>query len=360
MNAHEPHTRSGRPVAKGAPQIPAAPFAVELQPLIDMMAQNPQPPMTEENLRAAGDGFGPGFPDGAQAAAGRPVTVEELVIPGPAGSPELEITVFRPERPSSDALPVLVNFHGGGMIVGHRSWEHGRVIDLVERHGFIGVNVEYRLAPEHPFPAGVEDNYAATRWVAEHAAALGADPERLIVMGGSAGGGFAAAVSLMARDRGGPAIAGQLLLCPMVDNTNSTPASLQYDGIGTWTRDANLLAWKCVLGAELAYSDEAPAYAAPSRAADLSGLPPAFIEVGSAEMFRDEDAEYALRICAAGGRAELHIWEGGFHGFDVYAPTSELTRAAFASRDSWLARTLGTPVPPASEPGAGAVAGFAA
>lgn len=349
-----------QPVAKGSPQILPAPFANELLPLTEMMAQNPQPPMTEQNLRATGNGFGPAFPDGAQSAAGRPVTAEELIIPGPAGSPDIEITVFRPEQPASNALPVLVNFHGGGMIVGHRSWEHGRVIDLVERHGFIGVNVEYRLAPENPFPAGVEDNYAATVWVSENAAAFGADPARLIVMGGSAGGGFAAAVSLMARDRGGPAIAGQLLLCPMVDNTNSTPASLQYDGIGTWTRDANLFAWKCVLGEELAYSTEAPAYAAPSRASDLSGLPPAFVEVGSAEMFRDEDAEYAMRICAAGGRAELHVWEGGFHGFDVYAPESELTRAALASRDSWLARTLGTPVPAPAEPGAGAVSGFAA
>lgn len=354
-------TDQSTPFAAGSPQLAPAPFADELQPIIDFMTQHPQPPMTEENLRQAGDAAaGPAFPDAAAAVEGRAVTAEELVIPGPQGAPDLEITVFRPAEPASDALPVLVNFHGGGMIVGHRSWEHGRVIDLVERHGFVGVNVEYRLAPEHPYPAGAEDNYAATAWVSEHAAELGADPDRLIVMGGSAGGGFAAAVSLMARDRGGPTIAGQLLLCPMLDNTNSTPASLQYDGIGTWTRDANLLAWKCVLGAELAYSSDAPAYAAPSRAADLSNLPPAFIEVGSAEMFRDEDTEYASRIWATGGSAELHVWAGGFHGFDVYAHDSELTRAALASRDSWLARVLGTPVPAPAPPGSSTVEGFAA
>ncbi|RGE20103.1 alpha/beta hydrolase [Leucobacter sp. wl10] len=325
------------------------------------MGRNPPPPMTEENLRTGGTASGPGFPDGAGAAEGRPVTAEELVIPGPAGAPDLEITVFRPEQPDAegDPLPALVNFHGGGMIVGHRSWEHGRVVDLVERHGFVGANVEYRLAPEHPFPAGVDDAYAATAWVAEHAAELGADPERLVVMGGSAGGGLAAAVSLMARDRGGPRIAGQLLLCPMLDNTNTTPSSLQYDGIGTWTRDANLLAWRCVLGAVLAHSEQAPAYAAPSRAADLSGLPPAFIEAGSAEMFRDEDVDYASRIWATGGDAELHIWAGGFHGFDVYAPDSELARAALASRDSWLSRIVGT-APTAPPAGGAGMGGFAA
>ena len=338
------------PVATGAPQLPPTPFAAELKPILEAMSAHPQPPMTEESLRSTGSGpESPGFPDAATAVRGRAVTAEELIIPGPEGAPELEITVFRPASPAGDALPALVNFHGGGMIVGHRSWEHGRVIDLVERHGVIGVNVEYRLAPEHPFPAGAEDTYAATRWVSEHAAELGADPARLIVMGGSAGGGFAAAVSLMARDRGGPAIAGQLLLCPMLDNTHTTPASAQYDGIGTWTREANLLAWRLVLGEELAYSEDAPAYAAPSRATELGGLPPAFIEAGSAEMFRDEDTDYARRIWAAGGDAELHIWAGGFHGFDMYAPESELARAALAARDSWLGRVLGR-VPGAAAP----------
>jgi acetyl esterase/lipase len=136
-------------------------------------------------------------------------------------------------------------------------------------------------------------------------------------------------------------MAGQLLLCPMIDNTNTTIASCQYDGIGTWQREANLLAWSCVLGDELAFSTEAPAYAAPSRATDLSDLPPAYIEVGEAEPFRDEDAEYALRIWATGGQAELHVWGGGAHGFDIYMPDAEITRAALAARASWLRRIWG-------------------
>ncbi len=328
------------PVAHGAPSIAPVPFDPETLPALEAMSAIEQPPLTEESLPLVREGGNALFPPAAEAVRGLPVSAEELVIPGPADGPALEITVFRPSAPTGAALPILVNFHGGGMIVGHRSWEHGRVIDLVARHGVIGVNVEYRLAPEHPFPEGVEDNYAAVRWVSEHAAELGGDPERIVVMGGSAGGGFAAAVSLMARDRGGPALAGQLLICPMLDNTNSTVSSLQYDGIGTWQRDANLLAWRCVLGEELAYSSDAPAYAAPSRATDLSGLPPAFVEVGAAEMFRDEDVDYANRIWATGGSAELHVWSGGFHGFDMYAPDTEISRAALASRDSWLRRII--------------------
>ncbi|QAB18244.1 alpha/beta hydrolase [Leucobacter muris] len=357
-SAAESGSGSPRPVAHGRPTVAPVPFDPEIVPVLEALAATPQPGLSRETLAAMREpGLGPAFPSGAELVAGRAVTAEELVIPGPAGAPALEVTVFAPADRGPDPLPVLVNFHGGGMIVGHRAWEHGRVIDLVERHGVVGVNVEYRLAPEHPYPAGVEDNYAATRWVAEHAAELGADPDRLVVMGGSAGGAFAAAVSLMARDRGGPAIAGQLLLCPMLDNTNSTVSSLQYDGIGTWTRDANLLAWECVLGEELAYSDRAPAYAAPARADDVSGLPPAFIEVGAAEMFRDEDVDYTRRIWATGGPAELHVWSGGCHGFDMYMPEAEITRAALASRDSWLARVLGTVAAPPPKPlAAGATA----
>lgn len=326
------------PVAHGAPRIPPVPF--DRETLAATLAASAEPPLSETTLPLA-RAVDPAGLSGAEQIAGRPLTAEELVIPGPPGAPDLEITVFRPAaQPGAGALPLIVNFHGGGMIVGHRTWDHERLIDLVGRHGAIGVNVEYRLAPEHPFPAGVEDCYAAASWAAEHAAELGGDPDRLVVMGGSAGGGLAAAVTLMARDRSGPRIAGQLLLCPMLDNTNSTVSSLQYDGVGTWQLEANLFAWRCLLGPELAYSGAAPAYAAPARAQDLSELPPAFVEAGAAEMFRDENVAYASRIWAIGGDAELHVWAGGCHGFDVYSPGSELARAALDARDSWLRRIL--------------------
>ncbi|WP_245561867.1 alpha/beta hydrolase [Agromyces italicus] len=323
------------------------PFDPEIAPIIEAMATEPQPAMTEETLPLM-RGSDTAFPaaDAALVARERGIEAEERRIPGPAGAPELELTLFRPvEHSAAASVPAIVNIHGGGMIVGHRSWEHARIADLVEELGVVGVNVEYRLAPEHPFPAGVDDNYTAVAWVAAHAAELGVDASRIVVMGGSAGGGFSAAVALMARDRGGPALAGQLLLCPMLDNTNTSVASRQYDGIGTWQREANLFAWRCVLGEELAGSPEAPAYAAPSRADDLSGLPPAFIEVGAAEMFRDEDVDYASRIWATGGQAELHVWQGGFHGFDMYAPEAEITKAALATRVSWLRRILGLAAP---------------
>ncbi|GAA1134237.1 alpha/beta hydrolase [Microbacterium natoriense] len=325
--------------AAGRPTVAPVPFDPEVQAVLDELAKNPQPPLTRDTLpRTDTDRMFPG-PDAV--IAGRAIVWEDRIIPGPAGAPDVEITVFRPRGSEGEVLPGFVNIHGGGMIVGHRSWETARVVDIVEEHRVVAVNVEYRLAPEDPFPAGVEDCYAAFVWTHARADELGIDPARIIVGGGSAGGGLTAAVALMARDRGGPVMAGQLLLCPMIDNTNTTVASRQYDGIGTWQREMNLLAWSCVLGDELAFSADAPAYAAPSRAADLAGLPPAFIEVGEAEAFRDEDTEYALRIWATGGQAELHVWGGGAHGFDMYMPDAEITRAALSARSSWLRRTWG-------------------
>ncbi len=319
------------------------PFDPEIAPVLDALAADPQPALSREALPAMRDGAASVFPSAEAVIGDRPIDAEDRVIPGPAGAPDLEVTILTPRGHDATrpALPVLYNIHGGGMIVGHRSWETGRLVQLVEELGVIAVNVEYRLAPENPYPAGVEDCYAGLVWLAEHAAELGADPDRIVVMGGSAGGGFSAAVALLTRDRGGPALAGQLLLCPMIDNTNTTVSSHQYAGIGTWTRETNLLAWECVLGEDLAFSDRAPQYAAPTRATDLSRLPHAFIEVGAAEPFRDEDVEFASRIWAVGGDAELHVWSGGFHGFDIYAPDSELTRAALAARYSWLRRVLG-------------------
>jgi len=212
-------------------------------------------------------------------------------------------------------------------------------VELVLEHGVVAVNVEYRLAPENPHPAPIEDCYAGLLWTVNHATELRIDPSHIVVMGGSAGGGLAAGLALLARDRGGPALAGQLLLCPMIDDTNTTVASHQYPGVGPWPREANVAGWAALLGEAVGGNDVSP-YAAPARARDLSGLPPAFIEVGSAEGFRDEDTSYALRIWKVGGQAELHVWSGGCHGFDMYAADSEITRAALAARDSWLRRVL--------------------
>ncbi len=312
----------------------------EILPALRMMAG---PPLTEELLRASRTAP-PMFemPPIAQLIGDRPIEWEDRTIPGQSGGPDLEITIIRPVGVTG-RVPGLYNIHGGGMITGTKEMDSLRLIELVDELGVVAVNVEYRLAPEHPYPAGVEDIYAGLVWTAANAAELHIDPDRLVVMGGSAGGGFSAAVSLMARDRRGPALAGQLLLCPMLDNTNSTVAARQYGApaLSAWSLENNLLAWRMVLGDELAGSLDAPAYAAPSRATDLSGLPPALIEVGAAEMFRDEDVDYASRIWATGGHAELHVWAGAYHGFDVFAAESALAQAAKATRSSWLRRVLG-------------------
>ncbi|WP_271216017.1 alpha/beta hydrolase [Streptosporangium carneum] len=276
----------------------------------------------------------------AEVIGTREIDAEERTIPGPDGAPDLEITVLRP-RNLTAPVPGLYDIHGGGMISGHRHQDTPRLADLVEQLGVVAVSVEYRLAPENPDPAPVEDCYAGLKWMSENAAELGVDPRRIVVMGGSAGGGLSAGVSLLARDRKGPHLAGQLLLCPMLDDGNTTPSSHQYDGRGTWPRAMNLIGWRSLLGEKAGDpAADVSIYAAPARATDLSGLPPAFVEAGSAELFRDENVEYASRIWAAGGQAELHIWSGAFHGFDVFAPDHEMTRAALATRLSWFRRVL--------------------
>ncbi|RKT87803.1 Acetyl esterase/lipase [Saccharopolyspora antimicrobica] len=288
------------------------------------------PEYTAETLPELRRAMASMFPTAADVIGDRPVEVAEHTAGG-----GIAITVLSP-RGLDHPVPALYNIHGGGMMLGNRDMDNQRLVDLVLELGVVAVNVEYRLAPEHPHPAPVEDCYAGLVWTAAHAAELNIDPARIVVMGGSAGGGLSAGVALLARDRGGPALAGQLLLCPMIDDTNTTVASHQYRGLGPWPQETNIAGWSALVGD----AAEVSPYAAPSRAADLSNLPHAFIEVGSAEGFRDEDVEYARRIWATGGRAELHVWSGGCHGFDIYAPAAEITRAALAARLSWLRRVL--------------------
>jgi acetyl esterase/lipase len=266
--------------------------------------------------------------------------VEERTVPGPPGAPGVSLLICRPAG-AGTPLGAVYHTHGGGMILGDNTSGVLEVLEWAERLRLVVVSVEYRLAPEHPHPAPVEDCYAGLVWTAENAAELGIDPGRLIVAGSSAGGGLAAALALLARDRGGPALAGQLLMCPMLDDRNDTPSSRQMAGRGVWDRTSNETGWTALLGGARGGPDVSP-YAAPAREPDLSGLPPAFIDVGSAETFRDEDVAYATRLWQAGGRAELHVWPGGFHGFTMLAPQSALSREASAARIRWLGRLLGS------------------
>jgi acetyl esterase/lipase len=265
-------------------------------------------------------------------------TVQERVVPGPAGDPDISLLVCRPTA-ATEPTAAIFYAHGGGMIAGDNRHGIVPVLDWAEQLQLTVVSVEYRLAPEAPHPGPVEDCYAGLMWTVAHADQLGIDTARIVVAGESAGAGLAAALALMARDRGEPTLAGQLLIQPMLDDRNDSISSQQMTGVGAWDRHANGVAWTALLGEDRGGPD-VPPYAAPARAADLSGLPPAFIDVGSADTFRDEAVAYASRLWHAGGRAELHVWPGGCHGFDLMVPDAPISTSARKARLSWLRRLV--------------------
>ena len=226
--------------------------------------------------------------------------------------------------------PAALFFHGGGYILGHIGLFDGPVSRYVSASGVAMGSVEYRRAPEHPYPTPVEDAYAALRWLHDHAAELGVDPERIGVMGDSAGGGLAAALAILARDRGGPAIARQVIVMPMLDDRTRTPDP-HVAPYALWSYDDNATAWPALLG-DAAGGPEVPATAAPGRLEDATGLPPAYLEVGQIDVFRDEDLAYATTLSRAGVPAELHLHPGVPHEFDSIAFDSDVARRAFADR----------------------------
>jgi acetyl esterase/lipase len=225
------------------------------------------------------------------------------------------------------------------MVMGDRFSQIDIPLEWLDEFGAVVVSVDYRLAPEATGTTLVDDCYRGLLWIAEHAAELGIDPARIIVAGASAGGGLAAGLTLLARDLHAPAIAAQVLICPMLDHRNTSVSSRQYSGVpGVWTGEMNAFGWRAVLG-DLTH-DAIPPYVSPALADDLSGLPTTYIDTGSAEVFRDEDTDYATRIWAAGGQAELHVWAGGFHGFDALYPQAHISATARRTRTDWLARLL--------------------
>lgn len=268
---------------------------------------------------------------------GRAIDVEHQWIPGYEGHP-IEVSILR-RRDQPGPRPAIVFAHSGGLMFGDRFSGLDLILPWVERFGAVLVTVEYRLAPEHPDPYPREDMYAALEWTASHARRLGVRLDRILLVGASAGGGLAAGMALAARDRGGPRACGQVLDYPMLDDRGITPSTDQFDGIGVWDRVSNETGWTALLGDTRGGSDVSP-YAAPARAIDLSGLPPAFIDVGAAEIFRDEAIEYATGLWRAGGDAELHVWSGGFHAFDIFAPHAVVSRGMIRARDSWVEKVL--------------------
>jgi acetyl esterase/lipase len=286
-----------------------------------------------EVLRRSRDAYEPTDEDLTQDGA---YDVSSTSVTGPAGGPAVSLLVCTPTSLSASARPTLYSIHGGGMVAGGNRSGLLEQLTLARQVDAVVVSVEYRLAPEHPAPAPAEDCYAGLLGFLARADEFDADPGSLIVVGGSAGGGLAAAVCLMARDRGGPPIAGQLLMTPMLDARNNSLSSRQMAGVDTWDHACNDLGWRSLLGDR--DPDALGPYDSPALADDLSGLPPTLLDVGSAETFRDEVVAYASRIWAAGGVAELHVWPGGFHGYDSVAPQSRIARLTWEARASWLRR----------------------
>jgi acetyl esterase/lipase len=317
------------------------PFDPELAAALELIKEMISPGLTLDEIAEVRQGPGIQMLADLDLTMGGAFEVEDRQVPGPEGEPDISLLICRPASAEpAGPRPVIYHVHGGGMVIGNNRVGVDVPLAWAQALDAVVVSVEYRLAPEHPHPAPVEDVYAGLLWTADHAAEIGADPERIVIAGASAGGGLCAALALLTRDRKGPRPIGQVLMCPMLDDRNDTPSTHQMAGLGVWDRTANETGWTALLGSRRGGPD-VPAYAAPARAEDLTGLPPAFLDVGSAETFRDEVVAYASRIWQAGGVAELHVWPGGFHGFDGFAPQAAVSQAARGAHMAWLRRLLG-------------------
>jgi acetyl esterase len=228
-----------------------------------------------------------------------------------AFDPELAPAVpMLPQVDVTDLPAAIFNVHGGGFIIGNLDIDHANNLRYTREIGVVVVSVDYRLAPEAPYPAGLEDCYAALVWTAKNAAELGVDPARIAIHGGSAGGGLCAALALLARDRGGPAIAFQYLGVPELDDRLGTPSMRAFVDTPMWNKPRAEISWDCYLGPGVRGGADVPVYAAPARATDLAGLPPAYVSVMEFDPLRDEGIAYAQALLAAGVTTELHLFPG--------------------------------------------------
>jgi acetyl esterase len=243
------------------------------------------------------------------------VRYEDQLIPGPDGAPDVSVRVYRPS-PTAEVRPGVLYLHGGGFMVGSVEGEHLSSLAMAEKADAVVVSVEYRLAPEHPYPAGLDDCYAALVWMTSECRTLGIDPDHIGVMGQSAGGGLSAALALLARDRNGPKLCFQLLGIPELDDRLETTSMREFTDTPLWNRPNAEVSWRFYLGD--GYGKDVPAYAAPARASDLSGLPPAYISTMEFDPLRDEGILYALHLLEQGVPVELHQYPGTFHGSHLF------------------------------------------
>ena len=264
--------------------------------------------------------------------------VSERFVPGSEGAPDVRVLLYQPVKTAQPTAGLLW-LHGGGYISGSVDAEDIPVRQMAAELGCVVVSVDYRLAPETPYPGSLEDCYAALTWLYTHAAEVGVDRERLAVAGSSAGGGLAAALALLARDRGEIPLAFQCLNAPMLDDrTVKADPPHPYTGEFIWTQEANRFSWTSLLGQEPGSEGVSP-YAAAARAENLAGLPPTFIGVGALDLFLEENLAYARRLIRAGVPTELHVYPGTFHGYQL-VPNAQVTQAAQRDRMSALRRAL--------------------
>ncbi len=320
--AMAPFYRATSAFAAPTPVAPALPLRLvhpELRPMIrqlETMLGN-RPKLTRASIipsRAGGSPFAqPPLTD---------VPWEKRMIPVASGTPDVAIYIVNAKAGTS--RPAILHTHGGGYIIGSAQAGVRDLQEMCKELDCVAVSVEYRLAPETTYAGSIEDNYAGLKWLHSHATELGVDASKIAVMGESAGGGHAALLAITARDRGEIPLAFQCLIYPMLDDrTGSTVFKPPHVGTLIWTPESNQLGWECFLGQKPG-GRTAPKGAVPARVADLKGLPPAFIGVGTLDLFCDEDIDYAQRLNASGVSTELIVVQGAFHGFDFMAKLSHL------------------------------------
>lgn len=285
----------------------------------------------------------------AQAPPMEGVAARDLDVPGYGGGPPVRVRVYRPSS-HDRGLPAVVWMHAGGWVLGSIELEDLAAAQLAKDVDCVVASVEYRLAPEHPFPAALHDGYAVLKWLTSESSALGVDPARIAVGGASAGGNLAAGLALMARDHGDLSIALQVLIYPSLDDRTAGPAGDARPETLFWTRQNAIDAWTAYLN-RAPGSDDISAYAAPSRSEDLSGLPPAYMPIGALDPFLDENIDYARRLLAANVPTELHVYPAACHAFDVFGAGTRIGAQFVMDRNAALRRAL-HPAPPSPTPAA--------
>ncbi|KUJ11237.1 esterase LipW [Mollisia scopiformis] len=270
----------------------------------------------------------------------RGISHREVRISSQDGSNhEIILSILQRSVETTEPRPCLYWIHGGGLHWGDRLHTLEFPTDVILECDAVCISVEYRLAPEHPFCTSVEDCYTGLQWTSDHTQELGIDPKRLMVGGSSAGGALAASIALLCRDRTGPSLCAQVLFCPMLDDSLATVSSRQYVECSDFVpRGVFEDSWKASLANNGQNSNTV--VLPPARVKDLSGLPPAYLDVGSAEVLRDETVAFASRLWENGVQADLHVWSGGFHGFDIFLPDAAVSQSSRRSKLMWARKVF--------------------